>query len=512
MAPKLLVTEQLQTLTPRGQQALIDRLSDGATQQLVDDVNRERGVMTTLGWYRPRGAAAELRDTTATEVLLSGPAGTGKSLGVLAWMFDLAVHNPGMRGLMIRKTAKSLTGSALVTWREHVIAEAKTTGYVDFYGGSAEEPAQYRFHNGSKVMLSGMDNSDRVMSTEFDYIFVQEAIELTLEDWEKLITRLRHGVLETMQLVGDTNPSTPTHWLKQRCNRGATQLIQSRHEDNPTLFDDTGEASSFGLWYLGILDQITGVRKERLRFGRWVSAEGIIYDLWDEAVHIVDQFVPPDDWDRYWVIDFGLTNPFVCQWWAVDGDGRHWLYREWYRSDMIVEDHAKIMLLLTRDMTSDDIPEHLEELTPESDLSQIQSSELRALPWCEPKPKAIICDHDAEGRATLKRHLGLGTTAAKKTVVPGIEVAQVRLRKQADGLPRALFMRDALVSRDPILDREEKPCSTIEEITGYIWAKSPDGKPNKEEPLKLNDHGCDCYRYHCAHHDLGMRPTIRHFG
>ena len=42
--------------------------------------------------------------------------------------------------------------------------------------------------------------------------------------------------------------------------------------------------------------------------------------LW--AVHVVDPFDIPTDWSRYLSIDFGYTNPFVAQWWALDHDGR----------------------------------------------------------------------------------------------------------------------------------------------------------------------------------------------
>jgi phage terminase large subunit len=465
-------------------QSFRDQLSPAASAELHRELHRESGVVANLSWYRPRGGASKLFTLTDPEVLIVGPAGTGKSLGCLERLFHLAVEYPGARFLIVRKTAKSLTSSALVTWKTKVVADALLSGYVEFYGGSQEEPAQYRFANGSKVMLVGMDNPDKVMSTEFDLIFVQEAIELTEDDWEKLTTRLRNGVLPFQQILADTNPSAPSHWLRARAQRGVLTMVESRHEDNPTLFSPDGEMTPEGEIYLSRLDALTGVRYQRLRRGLWVAAEGIIYEEYDPAIHIIDRFDIPDDWMRFWAVDFGWTNPFVCQFWAQDPDGRLYLYREWVHTKKLVEDHARII----RGMVRGDDGE-----------------------WLEPKPQAVICDHDAEGRATLRKHLGLRTTAAKKEVLNGLEVVAKRLRKDGTGKPRLMVFRDALVTRDQELDEAKLPIGVMEEIEGYIWSPTPDGRPNKDEPLKMNDHSVDAMRYMAAHVDLRPSPRIRSF-
>src|SRR5690606_17532622 len=99
--------------------------------------------------FAPRGAAKALMSCRDPEVLLSGPAGTGKSRACLEKIHLMALLNPGMRGLIVRKTLASLGSTALATWREHVVPEALQTGEIEFYGGSAEEPPQYRYRNGS---------------------------------------------------------------------------------------------------------------------------------------------------------------------------------------------------------------------------------------------------------------------------------------------------------------------------------------------------------------------------
>ncbi|MGH2684170.1 MAG: phage terminase large subunit, partial [Actinomycetota bacterium] len=157
--------------------------------------------------YRPRGAALDLFRCRDPEVLLSGPAGTGKSRACLEKLDQLALRNPVMKGLIVRKTLASLGATALDTYRKHVAAEALEAGLVRYYGGSRQEPAQYVYGNGSAIHIGGMDKATKIMSSEYDAIYVQEAIELTEDDWEALTTRLRNGMISFQQLLADTNPS-----------------------------------------------------------------------------------------------------------------------------------------------------------------------------------------------------------------------------------------------------------------------------------------------------------------
>jgi phage terminase large subunit len=384
----------------------------------------------------------------------------------------MAMLNPQFRGLIVRKTQASLTSTALETWRKAVCAEALDSGEVVWYGGSQQDPPQYKYtRNGSAVLVGGMDKATKIMSSEYDAIFVQEAIELTENDWEALTTRLRNGRCSFQQIIADTNPDVPTHWLKVRVDEGRTVMLESRHEDNPVIFGSDGQPTRVGANYINILDQLTGPRKARLRYGQWVGAEGVIYDGYDPAIHLLDRFDIPRSWPRYWSVDFGYTNPFVLQRWAVDPDGRLYLYAEQYRTHRLVEDHAA------------DVRPVLDE---------------------EPPPVAIICDHDAEDRATLERHVGRSTVPAKKSVSDGIQAVQSRLKVAGDGKPRLFILRDSVQLRDQTLADVKRPCSTAEEIVGYIWASN-----GKDAPLKENDHGCDAMRYVVSELDLGGRPNLR---
>lgn len=439
-----------------------------------------RGLKTALAsstdTYQPFGTAKAAIENTEPEVIVSGPAGTGKSRAVLEKIVSELQRFPGARALIVRKTRSSLSETGLFTLEQHVLG---TDHPLVLHGPQRQHRFKYVFENGSEIVVGGMDRSERIMSAEYDLIYPQEATELTQDDWEALITRLRNGRMPYQQIIGDCNPGPSQHWLKRRAESGLTRMLFSRHEDNPILYNHvTGEITERGRDYIGKLDRLTGVRKDRLRYGRWVSAEGVVYDEFDPNVHLISKSEAPEFIRHYRVIDFGFTNPFVCQWWGEDSDGRLYLYREIYRTRTLVEDHARLI----------------------NQLSEGQRF-----------TTAPICDHDAEDRATLERHLApsTGTVSATKSVRPGIDAVKARLRINEDGKPRLFFLRDTLVELDPDLEAEGKPYCTIQEIEQYVWAKDQSGKPNKEEPVKDFDHGMDAMRYIVAHVDELNRSSLR---
>ena len=443
--------------------------------------------------YRAFGSAAALWDCRAPEVLLSGAAGTGKSRACLEKIHTMCMMNPGMRALVVRKTAVSLTSTGMVTFKEFVAKEALASGELVFYGGSRTVAAGYQYGNGSSITIGGLDKATRIMSSEYDAIYVQESTELIEDDWESLTTRLRNGVVSFQQLMADCNPGPPQHWLNQRCMRGRTVQINCRHEDNPKLYNiETGEWTTEGAAYLSVLDGLTGVRRLRLRFGQWAAAEGLVYDTFDPAVHLHDPIgMPPHEWTRYLSVDFGYRNPMVVQFWAQDGDGRLYLYRELYATGTLVEDMAAEILRVVKRGDG-----HKADVWP---------------------PRAIICDHDAEDRATLERHLGATTVAATKNVSEGIQAVQSRLKAGKDGKPGLYICREALVRPDPVLRDARKPLCTQDEVLEYVWdpasarGSAGAGDTAKEQPFKEGDHGMDCTRYLVAQVDLVGRPRYRSF-
>ncbi len=402
--------------------------------------------------YTPRGGALELFYCREREVLIDGPAGTGKTRAVLEKIFLLCEKYAGIRVLVCRKSRASMSESVLVTWEEKVVPP----GHVCLRGASGRrllrrQRHSYQFSNRSEVVVGGMDDYAKIMSTEFDVIFVAEATELTEADWDALVTRLRNGRMPYQQLIGDCNPGSRRHWLNQRCNRGDTHRILSRHADNPSATPE----------YLASLDKLQGARRKRLRDGIWADQEGMVYETWDPAVHIVERFVIPGNWRRIRAVDFGFINPAVCLWIAVAPSGQLVVYRELYRSRMLNPDFAKAIL------------EH-------SAGEYIETT---------------VCDWDAGERSQLEAAGIACTLAYKRSVLLGVEAVQARLGDIGNGMPGLVVMRGALAERDNALAAQMKPCSVVEEFAGYSWPIDSAGQIRKELPVQVDDHGLDALRY-----------------
>lgn len=398
-----------------------------------------------------RGAMEAIRSDRAPEIMLAGPAGTGKSLGVLDHINALCWEYPGIRVLIVRKVRADIAFSALVTFENHVLGPDNPI----CRGVMPENRRVYRYPNGSEIVIGGLDRVTSVMSQEYDVIYVQEAVEVSEAEWEALSSRLRNGVLPWQQMLGDTNPDAPDHWIQKR---ETLKVYYTVHKDNPAYWDaQRGDWTQAGVDYVQTrLAALTGLRRARLYEGKWVMAEGAVYPQWDTGVHVIDRFEIPKAWRRIRMIDFGYTNPFVCLWVALDEDDRMYLYREIYKTQTLVEDHARRI----------------------TELSAGEQYEF------------TVADHDAEDRATLARH-GITTVAAHKAVSEGIQAVSERLKPAGDGRPRLFIFRDALVDRDPLLEESKRPTCTRQEFGGYVW----NDKVKREEPVKADDHGLDALRY-----------------
>lgn len=420
--------------------------------------------------YEPRGAALQLWRCKSPECVIAGPAETGKTRACLEKLDALLWKYKGAQAVMLRREYKTLIPTAYQTLRKKVHGDDSP---VRPYGG--EHPEWLDYPNGSRLWLAGLDYPGKALSSERDFVYVNQAEEISLEAWGVLCSRAtgRAGNSPYPQVMGDCNPGAPTHWIRMRSQESRLVLLESRHEDNPTLWDAARQDwTEQGLLTLAALDALPGVLRDRLRYGRWVAAEGVVY-AFDARLHVVAPFPIPAGWRRLRSIDFGYTNPFVCQWWAVDGDGRMYLYRELYCTQRTVAVHA----------------------------AQIKALEVGEV------IEAAVSDHDAEDRATLLS-CGIATVPAMKEVSVGIQAVQARLALAGDGRPRLFLFRGALVERDESLAEARKPVCTEQEFDVYAWPKGSDGRAVKEAPVKVNDHGMDALRYVVRHVD-GTVPLTR---
>lgn len=300
--------------------------------------------------FYPRGASAELFKHHEPEIVISGPAGTGKTYCALWRLHLAALKYPGMRGIMLRKTQEDLTASALVTFQERVLGAGKWA--VRPFGGSKLKPAGFQYANGSELMIGGLDKAEKVMSREYDLAYVNEITEITEEDMESLTTRMRWGRMPYQQVFGDCNPQGPGHWLYKRVQSDKTTMLRSVHQDNPSLWDGT-QWTAAGLAYIERLQALTGFRRDRLLDGKWTAAEGAVYPMFDRQTHV--QRVNTDGWAKAIGMDVGTRNPTAILTAYYAGDRihiQHEVYERGMSSDAITDaavsawdDHTDFMVV-----------------------------------------------------------------------------------------------------------------------------------------------------------------------
>lgn len=280
----------LATLTPDAR----ERIMAGAwaeAKRRVASASRRRT-------YQLYGRNREFFDLRAPEAMLSGPASTGKTITCLYLLDSLARTYPGFQGAILRKRRVDMDGSVLQSYKEKVLGPHTD---VTVHGG--EKAEWYDYPNGSRLWVGGLDKPGKVLSSERDGIYINQAEETELKDWETLLSRStgraghmrdEHGVPFGL-LFGDCNPESPTHWIWGRHLGGQLKLIESRHVDNPTLYDQaTGAITPEGERTMERLGRMTGYRKFRLKDGLWVQAEGVIFDTWLDSENVTDEaeYVP----------------------------------------------------------------------------------------------------------------------------------------------------------------------------------------------------------------------------
>lgn len=224
------------------------------------------------------------------DLLICGPAGTGKTYSILTALHCLAKRYANLRILICRETRASLTQSVLVTLEQEVFP---SDGMEHLSIGSMRRTRQsYVYPSGSEVALAGLDNPAKALSSAWDVIYINEATETTEEAWETLQSRLRRPGRRTEfgYLIADTNPADPGHWLKRRADKGLTTLWDTTFEANPALHDGTDWTES-GRAYIANLDRLTGSRRKRLRDGLWAAGEGAWFDGFDSAKHVSERAV-----------------------------------------------------------------------------------------------------------------------------------------------------------------------------------------------------------------------------
>lgn len=258
--------------------------------------------------------------STKKEVLLSGAYGSSKSTALcLAILKECQIPNAQI--LLCRKTLTSLKRSTLGTLihgKKPVLPNGsykynKSDGTIIMNGSNA------------KIFLMGLDEIEKVRSMNLSFVGVDEAIELTENEWLELMGRLRNED-GSRRIVGATNPGSPTHWLYNRffVEQGDREVICSTTLDNPYLPKD----------YIESLKTLPEDLYNRFVLGEWRSLEGLIYPEWSqENIRKRDY----GEFSSYLLgIDFGFTNPTAICLFGRDGDDNLHLIQEVKQNQLLI--------------------------------------------------------------------------------------------------------------------------------------------------------------------------------
>lgn len=153
----------------------------------------------------------------------------------------------------------------------------------------------------NRVQFFGLDESEKIKSAEFNYIWMEEGNEFSYEDYMTLKLRLSGQVKEGEQnhIYISLNPIDAHNWIATKAVKESdVETIKSTYLDNPYLSQD----------YIELLTDLINQDENSYRvyvLGEWGLLEGKIYSNY--------QIIPemPTMSGAKWAygLDFGLVNP-----------------------------------------------------------------------------------------------------------------------------------------------------------------------------------------------------------
>ena len=145
----------------------------------------------------------------------------------------------GKRVLVIRKVASTLKDSVIPSFK----ARIKELGWEECFKENKSDRTLYNECTASAIIFRGLDDAEKMKSIEgIDRILVEEATELSLEDFFELNRRVRGR--EEIQITLNFNPVDERHWLKKHFfdqEAGDCCIVESTYLDNPFLTEKDRE-------------------------------------------------------------------------------------------------------------------------------------------------------------------------------------------------------------------------------------------------------------------------------
>lgn len=290
----------------------------------------------TVVWTPNPGPQVAFLACPNDRVLYGGKLGGGKTDALLADYLG-QVHLAGYNGLFIRRSYPELL---------QVIRRSQRI-YPAFGGKYNKTEKLWTFPSGATLrfgFVTSYEDALRYASDEYQWIGIDECTHVPFEAFELLTTRLRGadelGLKCYVRLSANPN-GRHMLWVRQLFIEGKAPLT-TYHDD------ETGISSCFipadmapQLLGTGYDKRLLGLgEKERkaLLGGDWYAYEGSVFTLepgihtwtWQQFRERTGLDAIPAEWTRFRTLDWGYAKPFACYWYAVDYEGRAYVYREWY--------------------------------------------------------------------------------------------------------------------------------------------------------------------------------------
>jgi hypothetical protein len=287
----------------------------------------------------------------ASELLVGGSAGPGKSYFLRAAATIWALEVPGISIFLFRRLYKELLPNHIYGAGKfmEMYKEMMDAGDADFN----KSEGVFTFYNDSRIQLCHAQYEDDVLiylGAEFNVLLIDEATQFSEKMIRFLRSRVRLGSLNVPEkwkgklpkAIYATNPGGVSHnYFKSGfVNHGAGKVHQAPDEDGgmvreyiPALYTDNKVMMANDPTYAG---RLKGLGDEKLveayLKGSWdISADGMFAALWDPRIHVIDQLTVPASWRIDRGYDHGSSAPAATLYFAesngeeviMDGVVRH---------------------------------------------------------------------------------------------------------------------------------------------------------------------------------------------
>jgi phage terminase large subunit len=167
-----------------------------------------------------------------------GGAGSGKSMFIAQRLLMRTLGEPGHKTLVVRKVAKTnrhstfaLIVGIISSWKVMALFKVNKSDMEILCEG-----------NGNQVIFTGLDDVEKLKSIAgITDIWVEEASEITQEDFQQLDLRLRGKTQWPLQITMTFNPVSALSWLKSFFFDAPKEnciIHKSTYKDNRFLDDE----------------------------------------------------------------------------------------------------------------------------------------------------------------------------------------------------------------------------------------------------------------------------------